>query len=130
METALGQAAGQRHLAALEAHADAAAGAGPLALLAAARSGAVTRRIATADALAVLGGTGRGSKIVKLHLLLLYNLDKVLDLEDHAADGLVVSNLANLADPVETEGTDSTDLVLLSTVGAADLLDLDGVSHA
>jgi hypothetical protein len=63
-------------------------------------------------------------------LLLLYNLDKVLDLEDHAADGLVVSNLANLADPVETEGTDSTDLVLLATVGTADLLDLDGVSHA
>ena len=27
-------------------------------------------------------------------------------------------------------GTDSTDLVLLATVGAADLLDLDGVSHA
>ena len=67
---------------------------------------------------------------MKLHLLLLYNLDKVLDLEDHAADGLVVSNLANLADPVETEGTDSTDLVLLATVGAADLLDLDGVSNA
>jgi hypothetical protein len=67
---------------------------------------------------------------VKLHLLLLYNLDKVLDLEDHAADGLVVSNLANLADPVETEGTDSTNLILLATVGAADLLDLDGVSHA
>ena len=30
---------------------------------------------------------------MKLHLLLLYNLDKVLDLEDHAADGLFVSNL-------------------------------------
>jgi len=112
--------------ATLEAGTLGAARAGTLALLTAARSGAVTRRIATADALAVLGGTGRGSKIVKLHLLLLYNLDKVLDLEDHAADGLVVSNLANLADPVETEGTDSTDLVLLATVGAADLLDLDG----
>ena len=56
----LGQAHRERSLAALEAGALAAAGAGELALLAATRGGAVTRAVATADALAAMGGTGAG----------------------------------------------------------------------
>ena len=60
VETALGDAAGQRHLAALKTHADAAAGAGPLALLAAAGGLAVAGTVAAALAVGLGVGAGGG----------------------------------------------------------------------
>ena len=63
----LGEAHGERLLAALKALALAAAGAGELTLGAAARSGAVARRVAAADALAVLARALGGTQIVELH---------------------------------------------------------------
>src|SRR5699024_1273951 len=69
VETALGQAAGQRHLAALEAHADAAAGAGPLALLAAAGGLTVAGAVAAALAVGLGVGTGGGGEFMQIHCL-------------------------------------------------------------
>ena len=66
-EAALGQAAVERHLAALEAAALAAARAGPLALVALGRRLAVAGAGPAADALAPLDGAGRRTQIVKLH---------------------------------------------------------------
>ena len=63
----LGETHRERLLAALEALALAAAGTGELALGAATGRGAVTGRVAAADALAVLARALRGTQIVELH---------------------------------------------------------------
>ena len=63
----LGQTHGERLLAALEAGALAATRAGELTLGAAAGGGAVTRRVAATDALAVLARALSGTQIVELH---------------------------------------------------------------
>ena len=68
VEAALRDAAGQRHLAAFEADADAAAAAGLLALMTAACGLAVAGRVAAALALADMGGAHNGRKFVDIHV--------------------------------------------------------------
>ena len=67
VETPLGDPAGQRHLAALEADADAAAAAGLLALVTAAGGLAVAGTGATALALTHMGGAGGGGQFMQIH---------------------------------------------------------------
>ena len=67
VEAPLRDAACQRHLAALEADAGAAAAARLLALVAAARGLAVTGGMASALALVNMGGAGYGRKIMDIH---------------------------------------------------------------
>ena len=68
MEAALRDAARQRHLAAFEADADAAAAAGLLTLMTAAGGLAVAGRVAAALALADMGGAHNGRKFVDIHV--------------------------------------------------------------
>ena len=67
VETALGDAAGQRHLAAFKADANAAAGAGVLTLVTTACGLAVAGGVAAALTLGHVGAAGSGRKIVKFH---------------------------------------------------------------
>ena len=67
VEAALGDPAGQRHLAAFEPDADAAAAAGLLALVTAACGLAVARTGATALALPNMGGAGGGRQFMQIH---------------------------------------------------------------
>ena len=67
VETALGQAAGQRHLAALEPDADAAAGTGLLALVSTAAGLAVAGTGAAALAVGLLVRAGCGREFMQIH---------------------------------------------------------------
>ena len=120
----LGQTHRKRGLATLETGALAATGAGELALLAATRGGAMTGGVTAADALTAMGGTWVGVRR-EAALLLLYNLDKVLDLKK-ITHRLRCRHLARVIDLLEAERVNGPNLVLLAAVGAADLLDLNG----
>ena len=67
VEAALGDTADQRHLAALKAHADAAAGAGLLALVTLAGGLAVAGAGAAALTVGALHGAGRGGEFMQIH---------------------------------------------------------------
>ena len=67
VEAALGHAADERHLAAFEAEADAAAGTGLLAFVAFARGLAVAAAFAAAEALHPVLGAGPGFEGVQIH---------------------------------------------------------------
>src|SRR5699024_3657484 len=68
VKTTLGQTTSQRHLAALEAHTDTAAGTSPLTLVSTAGSLAVTGTGAAALALAHLSGTSGGRESMQIHV--------------------------------------------------------------
>src|SRR5699024_6028167 len=68
VEAALGDTAGQRHLAAFKTGADAAAAAGLLALVATAGGLAVACTGATALALPNMGGAGGGRQFMQIHV--------------------------------------------------------------
>ena len=74
VETALGDAAGQRHLTTFEADAGAAAGAGVLTLVAATCGLAVAGAMATALAVGFLNGAGGGRQFVRIHCVALLML--------------------------------------------------------
>ena len=57
----------------------------------------------------------------------LFDLDKVLDLKDHAADGLVVNLIDSLADTAKTKGLQGFALIGLAADGALNLRDTQGL---
>src|SRR5690606_36911231 len=67
LEPALGQAALDRHLAALEPHGDRGAGAALLALVALGRGAAVAGALAAADPLPALGRARGGLELAEVH---------------------------------------------------------------
>lgn len=60
----------------------------------------------------------------------LFDLDEVLDLEDHAADAFVVSMLSGATNLAKTECLQGAALVVLATDGALDLSNAESLfSH-
>src|SRR6266545_2091629 len=127
-EATLGQAAVERHLAALEAL-DAHARTRGLALAAAAAGLAHARSDAATDAGAPLAGARPVSELVELHrsspLLLLDHADEMLNLRDHAAGLRRVGQFRYPTDPVESQPDQGLALGMVAARGAARLLDLD-----
>ena len=113
VETALGQAAGQRHLAALKPDADAAAGTGLLALVATAAGLAVAGTGAAALAVGLLVGAGCGREFMQIHfsappsLVFLGDLKQVADVGDLAPGSRVVGLHGGVADLTEAQGLGS-----------------------
>src|SRR4029453_9184666 len=131
VESALGHAPVQRHLAALEPALLLPAGPRLRALVAARRRLAVARPVAAPDALLrVLGPLGR-PQIAQTHdRLSLLDRHQVTDLENHPAHRVVVGQLHAVADATESQALDHRRLVLVEPDGAANLRDLHALRVA
>src|SRR4029079_3820936 len=124
VETALRNAAVQRHLAALEAALELEARPRLRALVPAVGGLAVARSLAAADPLLRVCGARRRTQIVQRHCLL--HFDQMTDLVDHAARGRRVLELHGVANPPQAERLDDSDLAVLEANRAIDERHLDG----
>ena len=119
-EAALGQAAMQRHLAALEAL-DAHARSRGLALAAASAGLALAGADTAADALSRLARAGAAARVREVSSSLLHHANQMRDLGDHAARRRRIDQFGDAADLVQLQADQRLTLGMLPAQRAADL---------